>query len=78
LRVPVTGGNLRGGDGAHSLNDIPVTAIRRHRPAWLDWLDATDPGLMRLRMATEVMVAIALVLVLEFRARNVSSGSLTV
>jgi uncharacterized membrane protein YgaE (UPF0421/DUF939 family) len=64
--VPVTAGNLRGGYGAHSLDDIPVTAIRRHRPAWLDWLDATDPGLMRLRMATEIMVAIALVLVLEW------------
>ena len=46
-----------------------------HRPAlrsknrWralLDWLDSTDPGLMRLRMATEVVVAIGIVVAAEW------------
>ncbi|MGD0556445.1 MAG: FUSC family protein [Streptosporangiaceae bacterium] len=38
----------------------------RRRPAWLDWLDATDPGLMRLRMAADVTIAIGFVLVAEW------------
>ncbi|MGH3278522.1 MAG: FUSC family protein [Trebonia sp.] len=32
----------------------------------LDWLDATDPGQLRLRMAAEVMLGIGVVLVLEW------------
>src|SRR5277367_4682802 len=39
---------------------------RSHRRAWLDWLDSTDPGLMRLRMATEVVVAIGVVVAAEW------------
>jgi len=38
----------------------------KRRPGWLDWLDSTDPGLMRLRMATEVVVAIGLVVAAEW------------
>jgi hypothetical protein len=43
----------------------PPPPIKR-RPAWLDWLDSTDPGLMRLRMATEVVVAIGVVVAAEW------------
>jgi hypothetical protein len=66
LRDPVTAGSLRRGDGVFSLDDPPATAPRRRGRAWLDWLDASDPGLMRLRMATEVIVTIGLVLVAEW------------
>jgi uncharacterized membrane protein YgaE (UPF0421/DUF939 family) len=38
----------------------------KRRAAWLDWLDSTDPGLMRLRMATEVVVAIGAVVLAEW------------
>ncbi len=34
--------------------------------AALDWLDSTDPGLMRLRMAAEIVVAIGVVLAAEW------------
>jgi hypothetical protein len=36
------------------------------RRLWLDWLDRTDPGLMRLRMATEIVVTIGAVLTAEW------------
>jgi len=38
---------------------------RRWR-AWLDWLNGTDPGLMRLEMAAEVVLAIGVVIVAEW------------
>ena len=38
---------------------------KTRRRAWLDWLDSTDPGLMRLRMATEVVVTIGIVVAAE-------------
>ncbi|HEY6492493.1 MAG TPA: FUSC family protein [Trebonia sp.] len=40
-------------------------ASRRGR-AWLDWLIGTDPGLMRLEMAAETVLAIGVVLVAEW------------
>jgi hypothetical protein len=40
--------------------------VIRRRWAWLDWLDGTDPGLMRLRMATEITVTIGAVLTAEW------------
>jgi hypothetical protein len=40
-------------------------AVRR-RPAWLDWLDGTDPGLMRLQLATQITVTIGVVLAAEW------------
>ena len=51
----------RSRDEAPSSPDVrrAPPAIKR-RPGWLDWLDSTDPGLMRLRMATEVVVAVGL------------------
>jgi len=42
---------------------------RQRKSRWrslLDWLDSTDPGLMRLRMATEVVVAIGVVVAAEW------------
>ncbi|HEX3716147.1 MAG TPA: FUSC family protein [Trebonia sp.] len=48
------------------MDDEPGTAAPRRRPAWLDWLDATDPGQMRLRMATEIVLAIGVVLAAEY------------
>jgi len=56
---------VRRGDGAHPLDDIPAAA-GRSRPAWLDWLDASDPGQLRLRMAVEVTLAIGVVLAAEW------------
>src|SRR5580658_3366501 len=47
-------------------DDEPVPAPPRARPAWLDWLDATDPGQMRLRMAIEIVLAIGVVLAAEW------------
>ncbi|HEX4831942.1 MAG TPA: FUSC family protein [Trebonia sp.] len=60
----MTAGYLR--DTADPLDDFSSPPARRARLAWLDWLDASDPGLMRLRMATEVMVSIGVVLVAEW------------
>ena len=34
--------------------------------AGLDWLDATDPGQLRLRMAVEIVLAIGVVLAAEW------------
>ena len=38
----------------------------RRRPAWLDWLAATDPGQLRLLMAVEVVVVIGAVIAIEW------------
>ena len=38
----------------------------RRRRVLLDWLDSTDPGMMRLRMATDIVVSIGLVLLAEY------------
>jgi uncharacterized membrane protein YgaE (UPF0421/DUF939 family) len=62
MREQVTAGSVRHRAGKHSL----VTQPSKRRPGWLDWLSATDPGLMRLRMATEVTVTIGFVLVAEW------------
>jgi Fusaric acid resistance protein-like len=72
----VTAGSPRTGHDAQSLDDTSAAPVPgRRRPAWLDWLDATDPGLMRLRMATEVMLAIGVVLAAEWLFVR-SSGAL--
>ena len=34
--------------------------------SWLDWLDSTDPGLMRLRMASQVVASIGIVVAAEW------------
>jgi len=62
--VPVTAHSLRSGAGAQPCDEkVPPPAPRR--PAWLDWLDATDPGRLRLRMAVEIVLAIGVWLLLE-------------
>jgi hypothetical protein len=66
LRAPVTAPALRSGTNHSSYDGRHVPRPVRPRWAWLDWLDATDPGLMRLRMATEVTVAIGIVLAAEW------------
>jgi uncharacterized membrane protein YgaE (UPF0421/DUF939 family) len=53
-------------DAATSPADRTLPPPIKRRPAWLDWLDSTDPGLMRLRMATEVVVAIGAVVLAEW------------
>jgi uncharacterized membrane protein YgaE (UPF0421/DUF939 family) len=40
-------------------------SARRWR-ALLDWLDSTDPGMMRLRLAVDIVVSIGLVLLVEY------------
>ena len=47
-------------------DDRPAPQQKSRWRAWLDWLDSTDPGLMRLRMATEVVVAIGIVVAAEW------------
>jgi uncharacterized membrane protein YgaE (UPF0421/DUF939 family) len=68
----VTADSIRHSVGERFYNDAPspddrrVTPPAKPRAAWLDWLDSTDPGLMRLRMATEVVVAIGAVVLAEW------------
>jgi len=62
----VTAHSVRSAADPHPFDDKPLPAPPRRRPAWLDWLDATDPGQLRLRMATEVVVAIGVVLAAEW------------
>jgi hypothetical protein len=62
----VTAHSLRSGADAQPYDEEPPPPAPRRRPAWLDWLDATDPGQLRLRMALEVVVAIGVVLVAEW------------
>src|ERR1700722_2304378 len=42
-------------------DDRPAPQRKSRWRTWLNWLDSTDPGLMRLQMATEVVVAIGIV-----------------
>jgi Fusaric acid resistance protein-like len=66
LRAPVTAHSLRSGADAHPYDEEPPPPAPRRRLAWLDWVDATDPGQLRLRMALEVVAAIGVVLVAEW------------
>jgi Fusaric acid resistance protein-like len=61
----VTANTVRSDSATHP-HDEPLPPPPRHRPAWLDWLDATDPGQLRLRMALEVVLAIGVVLAAEW------------
>ena len=38
----------------------------RHERAWLGWLAGSDPGLMRLRMAAEIVITIGVVIAAEW------------
>jgi uncharacterized membrane protein YgaE (UPF0421/DUF939 family) len=62
----VTAHSVRSDSDSYPCDDEPVPAPPRRRPAWLDWLDATDPGQMRLRMASEVVLAIMVVIAAEW------------
>jgi hypothetical protein len=66
LRAPVTAPTVRPGteSGFRDGEVPPSPAIRRR--AWLDWLDGTDPGLMRLRMASQITVSIGVVIGAEW------------
>jgi hypothetical protein len=66
LRAPVTAHTIRHTSDTQPFGDDPGAGALKRRPAWVDWLDATDPGQMRLRMATEVVVAIGVVLAAEW------------
>jgi hypothetical protein len=57
---------MRRSDAAYAYDDRPAPPPASRWRAWLDWLDSTDPGLMRLRMATEVVVAIGIVVAAEW------------
>jgi uncharacterized membrane protein YgaE (UPF0421/DUF939 family) len=68
----VTADSIRHSVGRRSPNDAHSPDSRRlpppikRRPAWLDWLDSTDPGLMRLRTATEVVAITGLAVLAEW------------
>ncbi len=62
----MTAHSLRSDAGTHPYDDEPLPAPPRRRAAWLDWLDATDPGQLRLRMAIEIVLAIGVVLAAEW------------
>jgi hypothetical protein len=66
LHAPVTAHPAASSADTHPFDHAPVAVTPRRRAAWLDWLDATDPGQMRLRMASEVVLAIAVVLLAEW------------
>ena len=61
----MTAHSVHSESGTHPYDDAPPPPPRR-RAAWLDWLDATDPGQLRLRMATEIVLAIGVVLAAEW------------
>ena len=56
---------VRRSSGRHSSAGFR-SPVRKRRAAWLDWLAGTDPGLMRLRLATEVVCTIGVVLAAEW------------
>ncbi len=57
---------MRRGVDTHHGDARRAPRASNRRRAWLDWLGSTDPGLMRLRMATEVVVAIGVVVAAEW------------
>jgi Fusaric acid resistance protein-like len=61
----VTAHSIQSGAQAHPYDD-QLPPAPRPRLAWLGWLEATDPGQMRLRMALENVLAIGVVLLAEW------------
>ena len=61
----MTAHSVHSASGTRPYDDEPPPPLRR-RATWLDWLDATDPGQLRLRMATEIVFAIGVVLAAEW------------
>jgi uncharacterized membrane protein YgaE (UPF0421/DUF939 family) len=62
----VTAHSLRVNADTQFPDRTPPPAPRRGLPRWLDWIDGTDPGLMRLRLAAEIVVTIGVVLLAEW------------
>ena len=62
----MTARSLRHSTGKHYPDSTLPPAPSRTLPRWLDWIDGTDPGLMRLRMAAEIVIAIGFVLLAEW------------
>jgi uncharacterized membrane protein YgaE (UPF0421/DUF939 family) len=61
----VTTHSVRPTPDTHPFDNNPGHAAPRRRAGWLDWLHATDPGQLRLRMAFEVVLGIGVVLIAE-------------
>ena len=66
MRAPVTAPSIRSSVSTSSRHGQHEAPAARRRWAWLDWLNGTDPGLMRLHMATEITVTIGIVLAAEW------------
>ncbi|HEX6449955.1 MAG TPA: carboxypeptidase regulatory-like domain-containing protein [Trebonia sp.] len=65
----MTAHSLRPSVSKHYPDSTIPPAPRPRRPRWtdwFDWIDGTDPGLMRLRMAAEIVAVIGIVLVAEW------------
>jgi Fusaric acid resistance protein-like len=62
----VTAHSLRPQADIHPFDKFPADAAPRRRPALLDWLDASDPGQLRLRMAFEIVLTIGIVITAEW------------
>jgi len=62
----VTAPSIRPEAGEQHPDRTRFPAPRRGLPRWLDWVDGADPGLMRLRLAAEIMTAIGFVLLAEW------------
>jgi hypothetical protein len=62
----VTAPSIQSSANPSSYDRGSVPPAARRRRAWLDWLDGTDPGLMRLQLATEITVTIGVVLAAEW------------
>ena len=60
----MTAHSVRSESDTHPYDEPPPPPQRR--AGWLDWLDATDPGQLRLRMASEIVLAIGVVLAAEW------------
>jgi hypothetical protein len=64
LREPVTATPILHNDSAPS--EVAEHGPVRGERAWLGWLAGSDPGLMRLRMAAEIVITIGVVIAAEW------------
>ncbi|HEY1703233.1 MAG TPA: FUSC family protein [Trebonia sp.] len=65
----MTAHDIRPNAGTHhprDRRDVFPPARRHKRLRWLDWIDGTDPGRMRLRLATQIVVSIGVVILAEW------------
>jgi hypothetical protein len=66
LRAPVTASTVRPSASPSFYDGRSVPSAARRRWAWLDWLNGTDPGLMRLQLAVQITVTIGVVIAAEW------------